>query len=162
MNKKEKTIFTNNLDEIDTADSYFGKIFIQDSKMLIPYINLGISNHELNPEKKLKYIDFSYLVLDKINYLKINNTKELINDRCIDGESLYFGGSSLYDGNEIIEFEVQARHVFLQIAEEARISENLWIPRITPVYEPNLDLHMVRDFSDGKMLPDNLTSFFKA
>lgn len=156
-------IFRNNLDEISTFDSYFGQIIFYNERMLIPYINLGISEHALNPQSKMKYIDYCYTVFIDINYLKINNN--LIKDNLLDKydskNSIYLGGEDLIADQDVFDIEVQAKDAFLQLNYNSKINEKHWIPIKTPNFKKNMDDAVVKQFIKNENLPKNLIFFKK-
>lgn len=156
-------IFRNNLDEISTFDSYFGKIIFYNERMLIPYINLGISEHVLNPQSKMKYIDYCYTVFIDIDYLKINNN--LIKDNLLDKydpkNSIYLGGEDLIGDQNIFDIEVQAKDAFLQLNYNSEINEKHWVPIKTSNFKKNMDEVVVKHFIKNENLPKNLIFFLK-
>jgi len=106
----DNLIFQDKLDEISSFESYFGKIIFNSEKMLIPYINLGISEHALNLQSKMMYIDYCYVVFVNIIYLKINNNlmKNDLLGKYDPKNSIYLGGDDLIGNQDVVDFEVQA------------------------------------------------------
>lgn len=156
-----KLIFTEGIDEIDTFQSYFGKIIFKEDGILVPYINLGISNHRINPTQILMYVDFCYFVSEKISYLKINN-RIIKNDLKINYDStksIYLGGNDLLENQNIYDIEVQSQNSFLQLLETSLVSYDQWAPVVTPNFETNMSFEKVNDFISNKNLPVNLSIF---
>lgn len=153
-----KLIFEHNLDEIDTLESFFGEIVHVNNNLFIPFINLGVSNHELNPGEKLKHINYAYIVAEALLFLKfdrhiiINKPDHTYEER----GSLYLGGSSLIPHQEIFEIELQARKVFLQITGDYQIRDKMWLPVNTPYFPQNMDPDIVDHFIHNKHLPQNI------
>lgn len=58
--------------EVNTVEAFYGNIILANNSFLIPYINLGLSDHTLNKGKTLKFIDYCYIIAEDINYLKFN------------------------------------------------------------------------------------------
>lgn len=118
-------IYNKNIDEIHTSDAYFCKILLAGKNLLIPYINLGISNHDLNRDDILKHINFCYTVFIDIDYLKIdgNLTKDNLLDKYDSRNSIYLGGDDLLRNQNIYDIEVQAKNAFLQLRYDSKITE---------------------------------------
>ncbi|PIF45764.1 hypothetical protein CLU96_2776 [Chryseobacterium sp. 52] len=151
-------IYNKNIDEIHTSDAYFGKILLAGKNLLIPYINLGISNHDLNRGNILKHINFCYTVFIDIDYLKIdgNLTKDNLLDKYDSKNSIYLGGDDLLRNQNIYDIEVQAKNAFLQLRYDSKITENYWLPIENHNFKINMDEKLVKDFINNKNLPKNL------
>ncbi|KQT27031.1 hypothetical protein ASG22_20460 [Chryseobacterium sp. Leaf405] len=156
-------IYNQNLDEIDTSEAYFGKIILFNEKMLVPYINLGISNHDLNRGDMLKHINFCYAVFIDIDYLKIDDKlmKDNLLDKYDSKSSIYLGGDDLLKNQNIYGIEIQAKNAFLQLRYDSKITENYWLPVETPNFKRNMDEKLVNSFMNNKNLPDNLSLIFQ-
>lgn len=153
-----KLIFEQNLCEIDTSESYFGKIIKRNNDFLvIPYINLGIAEHELNRSTRLKYINYSYIVGLKLLFLKLNS--EIIIDRrgkYENIESIYLGGNDLIINQNVFDIEFKAKKSFLQLVESSQIRNEHWMPIVTPNFPPNMEHILVDEFINNRNLPDNI------
>lgn len=156
-------IYKEHVDEIDTSDAYFGTIILFNEKMLVPYINLGISNHDLNRDDILKHINFCYIVFIDIDYLKIdgNIIKDNLLDKYDSIKSIYLGGDDLLKKQNIYDIEVQAKNSFLQLIYDSKINENYWVPIETPNFKRNMDEKSVNNFINNKNLPENLSLIFQ-
>ena len=94
---------------------------------VIPYLNVGVSNHPLNPEKKVKYVDLSYVVCDDPVIVKLNSKT------IFENTSLKFGSYSFWylggvdTGNRSSnEFQVLSKTISFYVPHEARLSETGW------------------------------------
>ncbi|PIF45761.1 hypothetical protein CLU96_2773 [Chryseobacterium sp. 52] len=156
-------IYKEHIDEIDTSDAYFGKILFSKNNILVPYINMGISNHELNRTKELKHISYSYFVAIDFHFLKINNDI-IINDlknKYDPWESVYLGGWDMLENQNIFEIEIQANNTFIQLVSNSQINEKIWIPLKETFFPMNLDEFTVNNFISNKDLPKNLSLIFQ-
>ena len=61
-----KLIYSEKIEEIDTFESAFKYFYLNADNLILPIINIGISEHPLNPEKKMKYLDKCLLVFQEI------------------------------------------------------------------------------------------------
>lgn len=155
-------IYSQNIDEIHTSDAYFGQIIIVDNNLLIPYINLGISNHELNKSSDLKFIDYCYFVAIDIYYLKINgNIIFDLNGVYNSSRSIYLGGDDLLKKQNVYEVEIQAKDAFLKLESDSKIYHKNWVPINTPNFEKNMNDNRVQVFINNMNLPQDLALIFK-
>ncbi len=51
-----------NIQELDTFESFYSTPFMGNGNLIIPFINIGVSLHPINPNKSPLYLDKSYLV----------------------------------------------------------------------------------------------------
>lgn len=157
-------IYKNHINEIDSTDAYFGKILFSGKNILIPYINMGISNHELNEKDYLKHINYSYFVAVDFNFLKINNSEIIVDelkDKYDSIKSIYLGGWDMLENQNIYDLEIQAKDSYIQLVCNYEISENIWIPIKGARFSMNLDETEVENFINNKKLPQNLLNIFK-
>ncbi len=161
-------MFTNltyheNLDEIHTSEAYFGKVLFFGKNLLIPYINLGISNHKLNESTNLKFIDYCYFIAVNIYYLKINENIVMnsLNENYDSLQSIYLGGADLIENQLINDIELQAENIFLQLKPNSKLEEKFWTPIKTPHFNENMDKNMVRRFVNNENLPEDLLQKFQ-
>lgn len=159
----ENLIHNENIDEIHTSDAYFGKVLLNGENLLIPYINLGISNHELNESNNLKFIDYCYFVAIDFSFLKINDNIILDNlkNKYNPLESSYLGGYDMLGNQNVFDIEVQANKRFIQLVKNYKIDEQIWIPLKELSFPINLDIDTLNDFVNNKKLPENLMILFK-
>lgn len=154
-------IYKDHIDEIDTSDAYFGKILITDNNLMIPYINLGISNHKLNEGDYLKFINYCYFVAIDCHFLKINNDIILsdLKNKYNPLESIYLGGWDMLETQNIFDIEIQANNSFIQLVSNSEISKKMWVPLKGTLFPMNLDVNSVNNFINNKNLPENLVDF---
>lgn len=146
-------------DSIDTLHSYIGQILLKDKSLLLPYIGLGILDHDLNPTMKLKFINYSYIVALDLEFLKINNNIIINNldDKNDIKNRVFLGGNPLIDTQKgINELEIQAREIFIFIPDKYEISNNFWIPVDTPNFNRNINEEDLITFISNKNIPFNL------
>ena len=141
--------------EIDTMESFYGNLILFNNNLIIPYINLGLSDHILNKSDKLKFIDYCYIIAEKINYLKLN--KDVIienNKRDSTAYSLYLGGLGIGDITGIFDMEIQAKKLYLMYFEDYRLAdlENMWKPSTYLDSKSNMDMERVNVFIRNKNL----------
>ncbi|WP_129020200.1 hypothetical protein [Edaphocola flava] len=156
-----KLVFEKNIDELDTFESFFGQIEKNKSNLIIPYLNLGISNHELNPSKKIQYIDYAYIIAQELLFFKIDQIVVVnkLNDKYNYKESVFLGGESLIENQKVYDIELQAKHIFLQINENYQIREEPWLPVDTPKYPKNMDFDKVDQFIYNRSIPENVKKY---
>ena len=153
-------IFEQNLNEIDTVESYFGKIIFDSNNLVIPYINLGISKHELNGDESLKFINYCYVVGINLSFLKINSGIAInrLNNDYNSSNSIHLGGNDLYLSNHqtIFDIEFQAQRSFLQLIDNSQIRTEYWVPESTPNFRLNMNTEIVKAFIQNGYLPSNI------
>lgn len=155
-------IYKYHLDEIDTSDAYFGKLLFRNNAILIPYINMGISNHILNKENHLQYIDYCYFIAVDLKFLKINNDI-IINKLPTKIDPLYsinLGGWDMLENQNVYDIEVQSDEKFIQLIDNSKISKEMWVPIETPNFRKNMNKDKVELFINNKELPINLLQLF--
>lgn len=57
--------------DISTDGAYVEEIYFSDQRLLIPIINMGISEHPIWPFREQMYIDYAYIVLGPISGISI-------------------------------------------------------------------------------------------
>lgn len=139
-------IFTDHLDEIDSSQSYYKVFLCNQDALVIAFINLGISNHILNEDDSLKYIEKCYVICYSIDFLKINN--EVVFDNKIKSPLYYFGGLNL-GSDRINEIEIRTSKLILKICNNSRIQQDFFIPIDTPYYKLNMKKEEVDFFIEG-------------
>ena len=146
------------IDEIHSSEAFFKGYIYSNDFFLLPYVNLGVSEHPLNKSNELKFIDYSYIWARGIHYLSIDN--EVITNNEMQGfESFYFGGFNLNEDETVNEFELKADSICLQLLAKSKVELKPWFPIDTPKYEKNLA--NVDDFFSNKMIPSNIEKYLK-
>lgn len=149
------------IDEIDSFESQYKNVILRNNNLVVPYINIGLSNHPLHDYKgKLRFIDFSYIVLLNVSYLKIfiGNPYCVIDLKKTD-TVYYFGGEYLDYGKKIFnDIEVCCTQCYLQTLEFSRLGEENehWISSDISTYKQNMDSVLVNDFFEHKYVPENI------
>lgn len=135
----------------DTVESFFYGIIFEKETLIIPYINLGICNHELNNSSRLKFIDFAYIIGRNVEYCRVNSEngeKVLFNDNDRELNSFHFGGENLYPKGNCDEIEFRARKSYLRLLPDSKISDSFWIPIDTPNFRKNIDENRLTYFCE--------------
>ncbi|WP_281310592.1 hypothetical protein [Flavobacterium flavigenum] len=137
-------IYTKELNELDSSESYFKIILCNKNVVVIAFVNLGISNHELNKESRLKHIDRSYIICYSVDFLKINN--KILFDSGINSESYYFGGYNIDNNNDVQDIEIKTSHLILKLCDDSKIEASYFIPIDTPNIKANMSLLDLNNF----------------
>ncbi|KAA5533744.1 hypothetical protein F0919_14525 [Taibaiella lutea] len=153
-----KLIYQENLEEIHTFESYFGKTILSNKCLIMPYVNLGISDHELNPSSKMKYIDYCYVIALDFLFLKKNSDILLnnLNQEYDSTKSIYLGGNDLIGDQGIFDIEFQSKKSFTQVVEGYQLSSEQWLPVQTPNFKANMNPERIESFVQNKHLPNNI------
>jgi hypothetical protein len=122
-------------EELYLLDSYCGYIFMNFENILIPCINVGVSNHPLNPKDKLQFLDYSYLIFHNVSTVTYSPKIDLIKSNS--KESFYFGAFDII-GKRSFEINIQCDEISFIPVENYQISDNMWIPIKTPNFEANI------------------------
>jgi hypothetical protein len=141
------------IDEIDSFDAYYSNVHIDQSSLFIPYINLGLSNHPLNPGDHLKSLDFAYMVFHGLSYVKVHKAI-LLGNRNPTSQIYYFGGINLDSSADLVDFEIACEVAYLHALATSRLSDSIWVPVESPMR--NLDQAMVAAFFCGEMMPESI------
>lgn len=151
-------------DEVHSADAYHKNPVLRNNNLIVPYINLGIGEHELNRESNLKFIDFAYLLAIDISFLSvwIPNEKDfngrqlwLINRSQANGLH-YWGGSSLDEDSIFLSMTISCRAAFIYLLPTSQMSKDYWTPIKGTRLSKNMDDSIVENFFSGKMMPEEV------
>ena len=159
-----KNIFETHVDEIHSFDANYKNVIFYNNNLLIPYVNLGISNHPLNTTSTLQFLDFSYMIFKNIKFLSVyicNKRSIVIKSNLFLKYPKYnFGGEYLdYNTSIFNDLEIHCESAFLQILETTKISDKMW------VLKPNSDYIYINEeytkiFFDFIYLPENIRKIF--
>jgi len=143
---------TERIDEIDSFESKFKGVVLKNNNLIIPYFNLGVSQHPLNEMNDLKYLNFSYIVCLNVSYLAGWSEEERIDVVIIDGikkeQVYYFGGENLDDKNSIFnDFKICCKEIYLQTLDTTELSDKKW------KMDDEFIKEKVSDFWNGKFMP---------
>lgn len=119
----------NREDDIDTFKSSFYPPIKNHKNVIIPYFNVGISNHKFNPDCNLKYVNFCYLLLINVTVISVDEYIEKTTDDLIRENNsviVFLGGinakSELFEETGYI-----AEEMFLQTIDDvSKLSEEVW------------------------------------
>ena len=170
-------IYRDHCYEIDQETAYFGDILKTNTHYIIPFLNIGVTkNHPLSLNKKHTYIDKAYWVFENIKSVKefiyypdsgyITN-QEIFNTNYERNEVYLLGGElfkSMQKSSQSLyfEWEIWAESCFLQILENSKLSNDLFIPFDTPAFKQNVNINNMAEFLENKHLPDNLKKLIES
>jgi len=119
-------IYSTDIDELDTFEAHFDYQIIPNG-LILRYLNLGVSEHPLNPTTKLKYIDYSYLLFSKIVSIKGNfpTNLDLPNLESIELPNYFFGGTWIHDSRHR-EFSIICENTSLHLLVDSSMSDFKW------------------------------------
>ena len=159
--------YTEAISEIHTSDAYFKNVVLRNNNLIIPYLNTGISNHPLNKGDRLKFINYSYLVAEDVQYLDIwvkqgerGKHYNLIKRQKTDN-IFYWGGSNLDPDSIFWDLRICCKNAFLQTLEISELSNDIWVPYDTPNQPLNTDKRVLDNFWNGVYMPDNIKDLIK-
>lgn len=129
--KDNKNIFYEGMDEIDSFEAFYKEPKFVDNNFIIPYINLGISEHPLHTGKKMMYINFAWLVFIEIEYMEVfdektRKTNVWVNTSPPIKNINYFGGTDLNGINTYCDYGIQSKIAYLQLVSNSLVSEKSW------------------------------------
>lgn len=157
-------IFTDKIDEIDSFDAYYKNVVFRNNNIVIPYVNLAVSNHPLNTKSNLIFIDYAYMVFENVKYLDVflNNRRYKVIDQNHSGSKLHFGGTFLdFESHIYNDMAIDSERTFLQTLDSTKLSEGMWQPVTLDNYIPNMSSRQVEDFFNNGFLPDNIRDLIK-
>jgi len=141
------------VDEIDSFDAYYSNVYVDQRNLVIPYIDLGVTNHPLHRGDRLKYLDFAYMVFLGLRYLKVQRGV-LLGEKGEASDIFYFGGINLDPSADLVDFEIECDSAFLRTLATTRLSDTIWVPVESPLR--NLDQAKVAAFFRGEMMPESI------
>lgn len=150
-------IYENNFDEVTTFESFYKNILSRNGNIIFPYINVGISSHELNPSDELMHISMCYIVcIDAVIHTINNDIVSFISqsDKA-KKKVVYLGGVDLEKGIHT-ELEIYCKKVYLQTLDNTKLQKHFWIPVKGLNSAMNMDKDDVNNFYSHKFLPKNL------
>lgn len=149
--------YEDQFDEVDTFEAFYKNIIYKNKILVIPYINVGVSRHPLNPTSEQLYLNKAYVVCIDANINKVNGvlTQKRIIDNPLDYITIHLGGVDV-DQNRHIELEVSCKTVYLQILPDSLMRKAFWIPVDTPNFRSNMNPQEVKRFFDHEDLTENI------
>jgi hypothetical protein len=137
-------------DALHTSEGYYSNVFLREGLLIMPYINLGIAEHSLNPDVNCHFIDYSYVVCKGIKFFKTGTGA--ITDPAVDGYVWYFGGNPM-DDIYLPDIAVVCESVSLHTLPASRITTHEWHLRGA---NRNVEPDAAQEFFRGAMMPDSL------
>lgn len=131
--------YENNFDEITTFNSFFFQPTLISKRLIFPYFNIGISNHELNPIDEILHIDYCYIVIEDA----IQFTSDAIEK--IDKDIIYLGGVNI-ETNKHLELSYYCSKKYLVIPDNFcvkkynpyNLQDSFWYPIDTSNHKKNI------------------------
>jgi hypothetical protein len=152
MSIMEQPIFEG-VDEIDSFDSFYSNVYFDKATLVMPYINLGLGKHPLNPGERLKFLDFAYVVFLGLRYLKAQKGV-ILGEKDHASSILCFGGFNMDSSPDLIDLEVGCEFAYLQPLRDSRLSDTFWVPVESATR--NLDETTVTAFFRGDCMPESI------
>jgi hypothetical protein len=151
------SIFQQAIHEIHSFDARYKNVIFRNNNIVIPYINLGVSNHPLHKsEKGMAFLDFSYMVFKDVSYLSVYINKERYFVTSLEKreEIFYFGGDYM-DSSDFIfnDMQICCKEAYLETVEITQLSLAMWMPFPTPNFPQNMNGNTVEDFFNHKFMP---------
>lgn len=151
------TLFLKPFDEVDTFESYYRNIIYRDNLLILPYINIGLSFHPLNPSKEHLNINKAYIVFIDACVNKINGgLTEYCNKYSFENyKAIKISGTDI-EKDRHTELEVFYQRAFLQLLPSSQIRKERWVSIRTPNYKPNMEEKEVASFFSYQEMPENI------
>jgi hypothetical protein len=155
--------YEGSIEEINSFESYYKNVIFRNNNLIIPYMNLGVSEHPLNRTKELKHLDYAYMVFENVSYLSVYISKKryIVCDQIRDLK-YYFGGS-YYDLDSCIfnDMEICSNQAYLHTIQSSRLSSDRWIPDVNRSFPLNTDLNINEQFFIGEFMPEIIKSLIE-
>ena len=139
----KKLIYEDEMDGLDSAESFFVTISKKDSSVVIPYISLGVFEHPLNQKGTLMFIDRSLVVFKNVANISERFDSKVQTDKRV----YYFGGYDMQEERNR-ELQIICESAYLQILEDSELSDKSWIPVDTPYNKRTMKKAKVKEFLD--------------
>lgn len=127
--KLKEHSYKDNLDEIHTFDGYYKNVIFKNNNLIIPYFNLGVSEHPINKSSELEFLNYCYMVFLDIKFLSVYVCMKRLTviDTIQKSKVLNFGGTYLdFDKSIYNDLEISCERAFLQTLEESELSKSMW------------------------------------
>ena len=115
-------IFSSSIDEIHTFDSYLGPFQKEGNNLIVPAINVGVSNHPLNPTSEMKYIDKSYLLFEQCDDIRTEFDVLLQ----VPGSVVFHLGGVEMETRVHQEWRIICKRVHLLLPGSSKLSDEMW------------------------------------
>lgn len=158
------SIYKESVEEIHSFDAKYKNVIYRNNNIVIPYINLGVSNHPLHREGKgMTFLDYAYMVFKDVLYLSVYiKERYIVVDAEKREEIFYFGGDYLDNGNYIFnDMEICCKEAYLQTLKITQLSHMMWVPFPTLNFPQNMDKDIVKEFFGHKLMPDNVIELIR-
>jgi len=160
----DKNIFDTDVQEIHSFDAFYKNVILRNNNLVIPYVNLGVSQHPANLSDNVMFLDFAYMVFTGLSYLDVylKDKRYKVIYRVKTKELYHFGGSYLdYEECVFNDMEISSDKAFLQTLQITQLSSEMWLPKALPDLRMNIDKEKVNNFFDNEFMPDNIRELVK-
>ncbi len=149
-------IYRDDFEEVVTFESFYKNVLKGNGNIIFPYINVGVSLHELNRSDEIQHIDRSYIIFIDAIIEKINKIKYEISEQEKSGRKiLYIGGVDIETDIDT-EITIYCKDVYLQTLDDSQLRKEFWLPIETPYFPMNMNPGVVESFFSHEFLPENL------
>ena len=146
-------IIEEGIDYVDTSDGYCSGVIFYEGNLILPTINLGIlKEHPLNETDSLLHIDFGYIFIEKVHFLKSSEEEEpsIGKSRVFqESESKFFTGESIEQNKFQGEIEVQADNYLLILRDDYCLSKEIWVPNLNDTLNSNISKKVAINFFES-------------
>jgi hypothetical protein len=146
-------------DHLNTFDSYYRNVLFTRDRIVIPYVSLGLIEHELNPSKsRSKFLDRCYVVLDGIAHLNLYEQPNVIENGIPEPDRLtqvYLGGRNL-DEDRWVDIDVRCVQAQILVPNDLRLSDELWVPMPTRALRQNMDTTLAEELFSFSIAPEEI------
>jgi len=164
-NQINSILFEDNIDEIHSFDAYYRNVVLSNNNLVIPYINLGVSQHQVNPTSDLMFIDFALMIFEKVTYLDvfISGKRYKVIDQGKEPRSVYHFGGTYLDFNKGIfnDMEICSKKVYLQLLATSILSKDMWRPIDSSKAKSNMGHLDVEYFFETNNFPENIRELLR-
>ncbi len=150
--------------EVHSSDAYFKNPILRNNNFVIPYINLGISNHPVNTGLSLKFLSYAYLVAIDVTFLStwipdsigFNGRQFWVINRLKTDSVNYWGGCNLDKNSIFSSLEICCKSVLLSIPSYSKLSDTIWLPIESDSTKVMMDSKINEDFFNGVLMTEEV------
>lgn len=138
-------VYTDAFEEIDFYDCYFKSIIHKGKSLIIPAINAGVSEHPLNPNKEIQYLNYSYAIFGNVTCF-FSGDDSLDFGTTEDNKNIYYFGGFYLSSRYHLEGTIYADSAQLVVEDNYQMRKEPWIPVDTPKLPRNMEEEAVQLF----------------
>ncbi len=150
------SIYYKSIEEIDSSEARYKNVIFKNNNLIIPYINLAVSNHPLNDSGNNLFLDYSYMVFLDVTYLTvfIRANRYIVVDIKKNEDPFYFGGVYLdYEGYIYNDLEICCKKAYLRTLPFTQLSFDMWVHSESQILNKNMNSSSVEKFFEGIYMP---------